>query len=82
MGINNAAFAALAYAADLSQGDASNKHLIVQDQSFHTNTLETIVNSRAPGGWVDVASGTEIFGRMQCSGTPDSGISMAAYGVG
>lgn len=74
------------YHGDLSLGDASNKRIVVQDQLWISpSNAEQFGNvlHGIPTCEYDVpASGVTAYGRLQCSGTADAGLSLAAYGVG
>lgn len=83
MGVNDTTMAALVYAADLASGDASNKRVIIQDQLFNSSSAEALSSPPMTVGCeMDVAAGVNVYGRLQCSGTADSSLSMAAYGLG
>lgn len=80
-GISNATMAALEYAVDLAaDNDGTNPKIIIEDAHAATTSLEA-VTYRQPDGYCDIPASTTIYGRMQCSGTPDSGITQAAYVV-
>lgn len=81
MGVNNAATAALFYSTDLSYGDGTNNKLIIPDKSYQTTAGELLGNFGNMSMYATVPVGATIYGRAQCSGTPDSGLSLAAYGV-
>ncbi len=72
------------YYGDLAFGDGSNKQLIIRDQAWIIPTSAETLMSAAPMGVGPrvVANGASVFGRLQCSGTADSALSMIAYGVG
>lgn len=81
-GCNDTTMSNAALHADLQAG--SGGPFVLQNGLVNTTTSET-VNKRASARVVpifDVAGGTEIYGRLQSSGTADSNVSMAAYGVG
>lgn len=83
MGCNDTTMTALVYAADLASGDASNKRLVINDQLFLAGASESIVSlPMTTGCEMDVSAGVNLYGRLQCSGTADSALSLAAYGVG
>lgn len=83
MGLNNSDTGARVYALDLGIGDGSNKDVVIQDQTWGSDTSERLVNTSPLGGCEhDTPSGTDVYGRIQCSGTPDTGLSMIAYGLG
>lgn len=73
------------YANDLAFGDATNKHLIIEDYIVMVrDASENIITimPQPPALYRTVPANTILYGRSQCSGTPDSNISLAAYGVG
>lgn len=85
MGVNDSTMTAQnIYACDLSFGDASNKDIIIEEQEFVVvSASEALATPGCIAGCNrHVKSGMTIYGRMQCSGTADSALSMAAYGVG
>ncbi len=82
MGINNSAMAFLQYFMDLSVGDASNKQILQQDILVRATGSETLGMPYQPSpNQVIAKAGEHLYGRIQCSGTADSGISMAAYAL-
>lgn len=83
MGLNNSNTGARVYALDLGVGDGSNKDVVIQDQTWGSDTSERLVNTmQLLGCERHVPAGTNVYGRIQCSGTPDSGSSMVAYALG
>lgn len=82
MGINNGTITAVGYACDLGIGDASNKALVDQDRYWIGTTGEIFWdNGLSLSGGYQAKGGDIVYGRMQCSGTAVTGLSMAAYGV-
>lgn len=83
MGVADASLSAGGlYHGDLSYGDGTNQIIIDQDKYFHVNaTAEDLSGQLRPPAYCDVPAGGGIYGRLQCSGTADSALSMAAYGV-
>ena len=73
--------AAIAYHCDLAIGDASNKHLVLENIYMAHNGSEQRWHN-PHGAYYQSKSGNHVYGRMQCSGTSDSGMTMAAYAVG
>jgi hypothetical protein len=82
--IDNAAIAGnFAYFCDLSAGAAGGEQVLVDDCLLSTN-------SNVEASWMDgnrpiggaVVSGATFWGRMQCSNTPDTGLTMMAYALG
>lgn len=84
MGFADSTMTARHFFADLSYGDGSNKHIVIQNQAFLTDGTERITTwGRMRGCGRYVASGNNIYGRLQNSGTNvDSGSCMMAYGLG
>lgn len=82
VGINNATMSSTQYTADLAIGDASTKPIVCEDRVWFGGTNETWTDSGPdPFGAFQAAAGAICYGRIQASGTPNSGLSMAAYGV-
>ena len=79
MGITNAAMAALGYHLDVGWGAATGDNVILQDAIFSTTAAEQVMKGYAQGAWCLVPPSSNVYGRMQCSGTADTGLSMAAY---
>ncbi len=85
MGCNDSTMtSALLYGADLSFGDASNKIITVSDRLFHVvSAAEALASQLVMIGCERYAkSGLAVYGRLQCSGTADSALSLAGYAVG
>ena len=83
MGINDGTMTTgQSYHTDLSYGDGTNQVMIDRDKKYDVNSSSEVLECglRMPS-CVNVPIGGTIYGRMQCSGTADSGTSMAAYGV-
>jgi hypothetical protein len=85
VGVNNGTITAVNYAGDLAVGSSTSlNRLIIQDQlwwgdaaeNWHTSPLGMM------SGEYDAASGVNVYGRLQCSGTAITGLSMIAYGLG
>jgi len=81
-GCNDATMNPLVYASDIGAG--SPQDVIIADAITLTHgTSETMSKIlHAPAVMTDVAQNVVIYGRMQCSGTADSNLSMIAYGLG
>jgi len=78
---NDSTMSAAAIHADLSYG--SSFQSIIENQVICTTTTEQINNSPLTAGCVaNVASGEQIYGRLQSSTTADSQVAMIAYGCG
>lgn len=73
----------LGYTLDVGIGDASNKRLALLDVFVNSTTSESIFNSCATqNGALQAAVGENVYGRVQCTGTADSELSMMAWGLG
>lgn len=74
--------AGVTYFMDLGYGASGNQQAIFEDGWIRTDSLEG-ASFECPYQCTRVVpSGQTIWGRMQCSGTADTGLSMAAYGLG
>lgn len=85
MGVNDSTMTALNYTLDIAHGDATNKDIIFEDIMVLTSSAEAQTRPAAQmllNGYCEVPASENIYGRISCSGTPDSNISMIAYGVG
>ena len=83
MGINNSSMNIKLYTMDLGIGDGSNKQVVILDQLWGTDSSERVMNTPVMWGCeYDAPSGVGVYGRMQCHSSVDTGISMAAYGLG
>lgn len=81
-GCNDSTMSALQYHMDLGIGSStSNVRVVFEDILVHSNASEQVGIVSQPGGWMTMKDGENVYGRLQCSGTADSGLSMAAYGV-
>lgn len=81
MGCNDGTMTALLYHADLSYGDGTNQVMIGQDKVYYAGATEQLGCGVYGPNYCAVPGGSTIYGRLQCSGTADSALSMAAYGV-
>jgi hypothetical protein len=83
MGCNDATMTnGLCYSTDISFGDGTNQIILGQDRFYYIrSTSEDLSGALYPPFPCEVPAGATIYGRMQCSGTPDAGLSMIAYGV-
>jgi hypothetical protein len=73
------------YTNDLAFGDATNKHLILEDfLAIVSGSSEAIITQMAQPSspYRTVPASVAVYGRSQCSGAADTNISLAAYGVG
>lgn len=75
---------ALAYWLDVALGDASNKVLGLQHCQVRTDAAEHASKDAfgQVSPMVPIASGADVFMRAACSAAPDTGVSIAAYGLG
>jgi len=83
MGINDTTMSSgNIYTTDISYGDGTNQIILGQDRQHTILTVSEDLNSSCyPPMPVVVPAGGSIYGRMQCSGTADSSLTMVAYGV-
>ena len=79
-GISNSAMAALGYHLDVGCGVSTGDVVVIQDCCASTTAAEQVTKF-SRGRFADIAEGLNVYGRMQCSGTADTGLSMAAYAV-
>jgi hypothetical protein len=73
------------YDADLGVGNGTTNDLLITGASFASTSGETVIGLSSFGMNEcirPVVAGAGIYGRAQCSGTADSGVSMIAYGLG
>jgi hypothetical protein len=84
MGCNDTTQAALVYAIDIAAGSStSDFRLLLENLQVNLTAAEQQISPPLTVGCVaNVSSGANIYGRVQCSGTSDSNITIAAYGVG
>jgi hypothetical protein len=80
-GIANGTMTALVYNGDISYGNGTNQIMIDQDRVIGTTGAEAVSAQLRPAQICNVPVGGAIYGRLSCSSAPDTGISMAAYGV-
>lgn len=72
-----------AHTIDIATGDATNKDIVLQDVLSIFTAAEQITTLPAVyPGFDRTATGSLVYGRVQCSGTPDASLSMMAYGLG
>jgi hypothetical protein len=81
VGINQGTITAVGYTGDLGIGDASNKAIVGEDRVWQGTTGEQWYDDGYGIHHYQAKEGDIVYGRLQCSGTAVSGISMAAYGV-
>lgn len=79
-GVNDSTMNNLAYHADL--GYNSGSPIIAEDQLFITSNGEDVNKGRPLLAVMQVPSGTQMQGRLQCSGNADGDLSMAIYALG
>jgi hypothetical protein len=72
-----------AHTMDIATGDATNKDIVMQDvvASFTASEQITMLPAVYPG-FDRTSTGSLVYGRVQCSGTADTALSMMAYGLG
>lgn len=81
--INNGTITALSYFLDLAYGTAGAKVVIQENIPFFaTGTTEQLCLYNGEDGTCDVPAGSTIYARVHCSGTPVSGFTVLAHGVG
>jgi len=83
MGVSDSTMGALMYYADLGLGDATNKFAVIENEAIQTSGSEALSKEgKVVGCEYSVPdSGVTAYGRLQCSGTADASLSMAAYCV-
>lgn len=82
-GVNDSTMTALAYFGDLSVGDGTNFSVIIKDMLWRTDSSErSSFYNPSSGCEKYVGTSGVLYARLQCSGTADASLSMAAYGVG
>jgi len=83
IGVADSTMADQSLLVDVGIGDGSNKFLAIQDAHIWTSSDERLSKPGiAPMGFYEGATGVRVYGRASASGTPDSTVTMAAYGVG
>ena len=81
--VNDTTMSANILHADLSVGDAANKKILFENQIWQTTAAEqTSCNLNVANAYNNTKSGDIIYGRLQCSGTADTGNAMIAYALG
>jgi len=81
MGCNDATMSAVAYTCDLSVGNASSKEIVLEERVYQATAAEQLSDGGIVEGMYAAAPADLVYGRIQCSGTADSALSLAAYGV-
>lgn len=82
VGIANSATTSLMYHCDLGVGDASNKHIIIENQRLYLPGTAEQTGMPLMMGSYEVPAGATIYVRGTCSGTAATGFSATAIGVG
>lgn len=73
---------ALVYHGDLSAGSSGGDTMIIEDVVACSTSAEQFGFHPPPGtGAKTIPAGATLWGRLQCSGTADSNLSMAAYAL-
>jgi hypothetical protein len=68
---------------DIATGDASNKDIVLQNVlSIFTASEQITTLPAVYPGFDRTSTGSLVYGRVQCSGTADTTLSMMAYGLG
>lgn len=80
IGVANATIANLMYVFQFGYGDGTNIVQIGRDIQMCTTTAEVIARQNMPV-YHHVPAGSTIYCRAICSGTPDTGINVLAYGT-
>jgi hypothetical protein len=80
-GVNQGTITATAYTGDLGIGDGSNKAVVIEDRVWQGTTTEQWYDNGISNGLYQAAAGDTVYGRLQCSGTAITGLSMGAWGV-
>mgnify|MGYP006871973110 CR=1 FL=1 len=78
-GAHQTTMSAFGFHLDLSHGASGGDVIDMQDALVSTDTSERVTKYAPSQSYCDIPAGTTVYGRMQCSGTPFSFISMAAY---
>lgn len=85
VGCSDTTMATITYGVDLAAGSSAvagdPKKMILEDVWFQPTSSETGVVTHPRRCTRKIAAGMTIWGRMQCSGTADSGLSMIAYAL-
>jgi len=81
VGVNQGTITATAYSGDLGIGDGSNKAIVGEDRVWQGTTTEQWYDNGGSEGYYQAAAGDTIYGRLQCSGTAITGLSMGAWGM-
>lgn len=81
VGCNDATMSNVGYEADIALGDVTTKDVIIEGAYVASNS-ETLTKRGGDRRNALAGTASTLFGRMQCSGTPDSNLSIAAYAVG
>lgn len=83
MGCADTTMAALVYSMDLGIGDGTTKRVVINDALVIADGTERLNwPAQIIGCEFDSPIGRNVYGRLQCSGTADASLSMAAYGLG
>lgn len=81
--VNDTTMSANILHADLAVGNASFKKILFENQIWQTTAAEqTSCNINTANAYNNSATGDIVYGRLQCSGTADTGNAMIAYGLG
>ena len=78
-GIHSGSMSALGHHMDLSHGSTGGEVIDVMDVLASTTSAEQVTKYASGQVFCDIPAGATVYGRMQCSGTPVTPLSMAAY---
>lgn len=79
---HDATMATLTYSIDLSAGSAGGQFMCIEEYAVFVNTSEVIsLRPLMEGSERTVPAGSTVYGRMQCSGTPDTDLGLCAYAL-
>lgn len=81
VGINDATMTAATIDFDIAIGDGTTNRVVIPNKPVFTSGIEASTKSESPTRCKG-ATGQGIYARAQCSTTPDSNYSVAAYVVG
>lgn len=72
-----------AHTMDISVGDASNKDIVLENAlAVFTAAEQSLMLPAVIQAYDRTPAGVLVYGRVQCSGTADTALSMMAYGLG
>lgn len=82
-GVDDQSLSGVNYFADFAYGDANNKIMIIEDHLIvaEANIDAISFNKFVACQYKTVPAGANLYGRLQCSGTADSTLSLAMIGI-